>query len=162
MKNKMFYLLIVLSSFLTSCSKETKEPIQEENVEAGTAIGSIEAVKTSGSDGNYSFSVTISSPDEGCNQYADWWEVVSEDGTLLYRRILTHSHVNEQPFTRSGGPVNIPDSEKVIVRMHMNNTGYSINAMNGSVSEGWEKTILSSDFATGLSKEAPLPSGCAF
>ena len=58
----------------------------------------ITAVKASGSDGNYQFSVTIKSPDTGCDQYADWWEVIDEDGNLLYRRILMHSHVNEIPW----------------------------------------------------------------
>ena len=46
------------------------------------------AVEVSGSEGSYSFSVTVCSRETGCDQYADWWEVVSDEGELLYRRVL--------------------------------------------------------------------------
>ncbi len=45
-------------------------------------------VKTSGDDGAYRFAVTLKSTETGCAQYTDWWEVLSEKGELLYRRIL--------------------------------------------------------------------------
>lgn len=44
---------------------------------------------------------------------------MSTDGKLLYRRVLLHSHVDEQPFTRSGGPVPIQTDSVVWVRAHM-------------------------------------------
>ena len=80
-------------------------------------------VSTSGSPGSYNFQVTVESPDTGPQNYADWWEVVSPQGTAIYRRVLLHDHVGEQPFTRSGGPVNVQPDETVIVRAHMNTTG---------------------------------------
>ena len=88
------------------------------------------AVQASGSPGAYQFNVGIRSPDKGCAQYADWWEVVSTDGKLLYRRVLLHSHVDEQPFTRSGGPVPIQPDTVVWVRAHMNTGGYGGAAMD--------------------------------
>lgn len=119
-------------------------------------------VKVSGEAGGYNFSVTISSPDEGCSQYADWWEVISLEGDLLYRRVLLHSHVNEQPFTRSGGPVPIEADEIVWVRAHMNPGGYGSLAMKGSFEGGFEQVELSPDFAGELEETPPLPQGCNF
>ena len=133
-------------------------------VKADTPISQAEvlSVNLNGEPGNYSFSVTVSSPDEGCSQYADWWEVTSMDRELIYRRVLHHSHVNEQPFTRSGGPVMIEDDAVVLVRVHMNTTGYSDLAMKGSPEQGFEPTELSPGFAEELSKMSPLPGDCGF
>jgi hypothetical protein len=119
-------------------------------------------VKATGQAGDYTFSVTLESPDTGCDQYANWWEVISPDGDLIYRRILAHSHVKEQPFTRSGGPVPISDDREVIIRAHMNNSGYGGKAMSGSVAGGFKPVLLEKDFAGNLETEEPQPSGCAF
>ena len=120
------------------------------------------SVSASGSEESYSFSVELSSPDTGCDQYADWWEVMSDSGTLIYRRILTHSHVNEQPFTRSGSPVPITADQTVWVRAHMNNTGYSSMGAKGSVNLGFELVRVDSALGNGLELLEPLPDGCAF
>ncbi len=124
--------------------------------------GEITAVSISGDESNYQFSVTIRSPDTGCSQYADWWEVISPRGDLIYRRILTHSHVDEQPFTRSGGPVQISGQDSVIIRVHMNNLGYGLKGQSGTVSGGFISVKLDPEFAPNLSKQAPLPDGCRF
>lgn len=122
----------------------------------------ITAVSTSGEPGDYMFSVTISSPDTGCEQFADWWEVSTADGTLLYRRILTHSHVDEQPFTRTGGPVAVLADDTIIVRAHMNNLGYGAQVFTGSISQGLDAQSLDIESAIDLSTLEPLPTGCAF
>ncbi|MGD1860635.1 MAG: hypothetical protein ACFB0E_11775 [Leptolyngbyaceae cyanobacterium] len=110
----------------------------------------------------YTFAVTIESPDTGCEQYANWWEVVSEEGELLYRRILAHSHVDEQPFERSGGPVAIASDQTVIVRAHMYPTGYGTQAMEGNPDSGFQSTTLAADFATALADADPQPNDCTF
>ena len=130
--------------------------------EVGNNMADVRSVTASGDENRYQFAVEVRSPDTGCEQYADWWEVVSEDGELLYRRILAHSHVSEQPFTRAGGPVAIDADTSVIVRAHMHPGGYGGAALRGSVSAGFEAIQLAPDFAIHLNQIEPLPSGCGF
>jgi hypothetical protein len=68
----------------------------------------IAAVATSNA-GTWTFSVTISSPYDTPERYADGWRVLAPDGTELAVRVLAHDHANEQPFTRSLDGVTIPD-----------------------------------------------------
>ncbi|MEO0887951.1 MAG: hypothetical protein AAFY54_18770, partial [Cyanobacteria bacterium J06648_10] len=139
---------------------ETSDSNPLETEERPFGVTAVEAITDTSN--SYTFSVEVSSPDEGCDNYANWWEVITEDGRLLYRRILAHSHVDEQPFTRSGGPVEIEPDEVVIVRSHMHPTGYHTQAMKGSFSAGFEPTTLPTDFADELAEVEPLPTGCAF
>jgi len=75
--------------------------------------------------GTFRFDVTIASNDTGWDGYADAFEVLSPTGELLGRRVLHHPHVDEQPFTRSLGGVEIgPDVERVKVRAHHSTAGY--------------------------------------
>jgi hypothetical protein len=63
---------------------------------------------TDNRNGTYRFDVTISSPYDRNDQYADAWRVLGPDGTEYGVRVLTHPHANEQPFTRSLDGVEIP------------------------------------------------------
>jgi len=56
----------------------------------------------------YRFDVTVRHGDTGWDHYADRWEVLAPDGTVLGVRVLAHPHENEQPFTRSLSGVEIP------------------------------------------------------
>jgi hypothetical protein len=129
---------------------------------AVATLADVLSVSTSGGPGAYQFVVTVRSADTGCQQYADWWEVLAENGRLLHRRILLHSHVDEQPFTRSGGPVPIGPDTVVWVRAHMHPAGYGGTAMRGSVSAGFRPVALAADFSANLAQQAPLPGGCDF
>ncbi len=60
-------------------------------------------------DGSWTFSVTLSSPYDSPERYADAWRVVGPDGEVYGERILLHDHANEQPFTRSQSGIAIPD-----------------------------------------------------
>ena len=69
--------------------------------------------------GTWRFDVTVAHADEGWDHYADKWEVVAPDGTVLGTRVLAHPHETEQPFTRSLGGVVIPEGiDRVTVRAH--------------------------------------------
>lgn len=63
---------------------------------------------TRSTDGTYRFDVTVQHADYGWKHYANRWEVLGPDGTVLGTRTLYHPHVDEQPFTRSLSGVEIP------------------------------------------------------
>ncbi|MEM8619383.1 MAG: hypothetical protein AAGF73_06645 [Actinomycetota bacterium] len=65
--------------------------------------------------GTWSFDVTLSSPYDTPQRYADAWRVVTPDGTVLGERALGHDHQYEQPFTRSLAGVEIPADVDVVV-----------------------------------------------
>ena len=110
----------------------------------------------------YNVRIGIASPDTGCEQYANWWEIVTLEGKLVYRRILSHSHVNEQPFIRGASKVQLDKDQEYYIRVHMNNTGYSRFGHEGSITSRFRSTELPEDFALELANEAPLPKGCDF
>lgn len=84
--------------------------------------------------GIYSFDVTVRHADEGWKHYADRWDVVTPEGTVLGTRTLYHPHVDEQPFTRSLSGVSIADSiREVSVRAHDSVHGYGGKTMTVAV-----------------------------
>ncbi len=76
--------------------------------------------------GVWTFHVTVAHPDTGWKDYANGWDVVLADETVLktssrdkFTRALVHPHEYEQPFTRSQSGLRIPTSvKKVRVRAH--------------------------------------------
>jgi hypothetical protein len=62
----------------------------------------------------YDFRVTVFHKDAGWKHYANKWETIGGDGTVLETRIFRHPHVNEQPFTRSLSEVKIPENVKTV------------------------------------------------
>lgn len=82
---------------------------------SGEADVTAVSVSSAGS-GKWRFDVTVRHADTGWDHYANGWEVVGPDGTVLGKRVLAHPHVEEQPFTRSG-VIDIPSGiSKVTVR----------------------------------------------
>ena len=59
-------------------------------------------------DSTVRFEVTISSPYDSPERYADAWRVLGADRTVYGVRELLHDHGSEQPFTRSLDGVAIP------------------------------------------------------
>lgn len=78
-------------------------------VESDQLFPDVVAVEANSEGGNsWQFSVTLSSPYDSPDRYADSWRVVGPDGTVYGERFLTHDHAGEQPFTRSQSGIEIP------------------------------------------------------
>lgn len=151
MRLSLLFLLVLLT-IIPACSAQSNggAPQSEET------YADVTAVEVRGDSADYTFSVTIRSPDTGCEQYANWWEVVSPDGThLIHRRVLAHPHTNEQPFTRSGGPVAIAPDSTVVVRAHMNKAGYGGQALRGTVDDGFIEAELPEVFGDEIEEASP-------
>ena len=74
---------------------------------------------------SFDFDVTISSPYDTPERYADAFRVMGADGTSYGERILLHDHADEQPFTRDLYDVAIPRGvQKVIVQARDKKYGY--------------------------------------
>jgi hypothetical protein len=61
-------------------------------------------------DGTYTLDVTVSSPYDSPERYADGWRVLDPDGNELGSHMLAHDHAGEQPFTRTQSGLEIPDA----------------------------------------------------
>ena len=85
----------------------------------------LEAELTGQQDGKFMIAVTISSPYDSPGRYADGWRGMTPDGEVLAEHELAHDHANEQPFTRTRGPFEIPeDVTEVVVEGHDQENGY--------------------------------------
>lgn len=73
----------------------------------------------------YNFDVTISSPYDTQQRYADAFRVKDKNGIVLGERKLLHDHEDEQPFMRDLYGVNIPKGTRsVIVEARDQKYGY--------------------------------------
>ena len=120
----LIFMLILLT--LTGCEalmafqQDATNPIAT----ADADVEYVRAVQTG--DNTWTFHVTVRHPDTGWEDYADGWDVVLPDGTVIlpdsssqFTRLLLHPHENEQPFTRSQSNIAIPDDvTTVTVRAH--------------------------------------------
>lgn len=112
------------AAFFPQTAIYTGEEAEMSSGEANADVTFVRAVQ--GEDGVWTFHVTVEHPDTGWEDYADGWDVVAPDGTVLkpdpdsaFTRTLLHPHENEQPFTRSQGGIAIPDGvTEVRVRAH--------------------------------------------
>jgi hypothetical protein len=99
-------------------------PAEPAEQAANADVEYVRAVESA--DGTWTFHVTVRHPDTGWEDYADGWDVLTPDGTVLkpdpsspFTRLLLHPHETEQPFTRSqSGIVIPPGAAQVRVRAH--------------------------------------------
>lgn len=62
----------------------------------------------------FDFDVTMSSPYDTPQRYADAFRIVGPSGEIYGERILVHDHADEQPFTRELYNVAIPAGVKIV------------------------------------------------
>ncbi|MBD8871051.1 hypothetical protein [Nocardioides donggukensis] len=75
--------------------------------------------------GTYRLDVTVSSPYDSPDRYADGWRVLGPDREVLGEMTLGHDHASEQPFTRTQTGVQIPEGvSTVTVEGHDTENGY--------------------------------------
>ena len=114
---------------LAACAAPMEEtpmpdPTQSPRSAANADVQYVRAVQQA--EGTWTFSVTVAHPDTGWEDYADGWDVVLPDGTVVkpdpdspFTRLLLHPHETEQPFTRSQSGIAIPAGvTEVTVRAH--------------------------------------------
>jgi hypothetical protein len=114
----------------TATPATTPSPTPPGDGGANADVLHVKAVQAA--DGTWTFHVTVRHPDTGWEDYADGWDVLTPDGTVLkpdpdspFTRLLLHPHETEQPFTRSqSGIVIPPDVTRVRVRAHDLVDGY--------------------------------------
>ncbi|PZP13311.1 MAG: hypothetical protein DI611_14960 [Brachybacterium faecium] len=63
----------------------------------------------------FMIAVTISSPYDTPERYADGWRVLTPSGVVLAEHDLAHDHANVQPFNRTRGPFAIPEGVDEVV-----------------------------------------------
>lgn len=130
----MKQLVVILTLFLlVGCEDGMTDALSEAiQTEIETETGNMADADVTfvrvvlGTNGTWTFHVTVLHPDTGWDDYADGWDVVLPDGMVLLRdpddsftRLLLHPHENEQPFTRSQSDLTIPDGvTEVTVRAH--------------------------------------------
>ncbi|MBC8509547.1 MAG: hypothetical protein H8D34_32250 [Chloroflexi bacterium] len=116
---------ILLASLLSvACSSAPQTEIPPENP-ANADVLFVKAILNA-QNGTWTFQVTVQHSDTGWEDYADGWDVVTLEGSVLKRnsddpftRLLLHPHVDEQPFTRSQSGIIIPEGvTQLFVRAH--------------------------------------------
>jgi hypothetical protein len=116
-------------------------PEEETATEGGGASGQkhpdvLEAeLESSGQ--TYSLDVTVSSPYDSPERYADGWRVLAPDGAVLGEHELMHDHAGEQPFTRTQTGLEIPDNvEEITVEGRDLENGYGGETVTIPVERG--------------------------
>ncbi len=118
-------LLLVLSLFVvTSCSLlETTLQANPPEVEIDTSTAEpggdrfpdvlVVELRPRG-DRIFDVAVTLSSPYDTPQRYADGWRVMDPDGAVLGTHMLMHDHASEQPFTRTQSGLHIPEGTATV------------------------------------------------
>lgn len=100
--------LVVLLAGCSSPAPTTSAPTSATADASAQRFPDVTGVQVTRDGGEYSFAVTISSPYDTPERYADAFRVRSADGTIYGVNELDHDHATEQPFTRTLTGVAVP------------------------------------------------------
>ena len=107
----------------TAESAPTADPLETPSDERYPDV--LDAQLTAQTEDTYTIAVTISSPYDSPDQYADGWRVLTPEGEELGSHTLGHDHASEQPFTRTQSDLQIPSHvTQVIVEGRDTQNGY--------------------------------------
>ncbi|WP_061960777.1 hypothetical protein [Demequina flava] len=127
---KLAVPVVAVAMALASCSTEagddatsavatttpaTSTAPSESAADAQQQYPDVVDAELSASGDGFTIAVTLSSPYDTPERYADGWRVMTADGDVLSEHTLGHDHANEQPFTRTSSPFEIPDGVSEIV-----------------------------------------------
>ncbi len=115
-----FVVLVALALLAWACSPAPETPAGPDAASQGGPTPRVveddsrfpdilDVELTDRGDSTWRAAVTVSSPYDSPERYADAWRVLGPDGTELVVRVLTHHHADEQPFTRTSEAFMIPD-----------------------------------------------------
>jgi len=101
MKSAVIVIVASLILLAGGCMDSPTEQAKKENTQV-SGNADVLFVKAKGNpDGSWNFDVTVSHPDTGWDDYADGWDLVLPDGTIIkpdstakFTRTLLHPHVN--------------------------------------------------------------------
>ena len=94
----------------TSSTTSTAPSSRSSTADAATMFPDVvDATLTRSGNDTFTLDVTMSSPYDSPDRYADGWRVLAPDGTELGTHLLTHDHASEQPFTRTQSDLKIPE-----------------------------------------------------
>ncbi|CAN5821987.1 hypothetical protein BH20ACT6_BH20ACT6_00960 [soil metagenome] len=119
-------VVVMIAALLLAGCSAADEPAPSDGDASGQQYPDVQDVAVSAADdGTYTFDVTISSPYDSAERYADGWRVLGPDGEVYGEMELTHDHASEQPFTRTQTGVEIPDGvDTVTVEGRDSENGY--------------------------------------
>jgi hypothetical protein len=111
------------------------KPNTETTAAAEQRFPDVIAVKVRSTGGGaFDFDVTLSSPYDTPQRYADAFRVSTLDGKQLGERVLLHDHQTEQPFTRDLYGVKIPaEVKKVRIQGRDRKYGYGGKSLDVSL-----------------------------
>jgi hypothetical protein len=121
-------LLLCAAALGAACSGSDNDSTSDGSIETASATVEVTAAEASveqrfpdiidataeQTNLGWSFDVTVSSPYDSADRYADAWRIVGPDGTVYGTRELAHDHAAEQPFTRTIQAVEIADDVDVV------------------------------------------------